>query len=111
MLWFRWDLEQDRFAKSSLDRETIFLSWNGGRLTTVRIWQLLKESAALSGIRKNVYPHLLRHTCATHLLRHGANLLVIAELLGHSYLSTTVLYTHLTIEDLKAVHKRCHPRP
>jgi integrase/recombinase XerD len=102
---------RSRFAKSSLDKETIFVSWSGGRLTSVRIWQLVKESAGLCGLQKTVYPHLLRHTCATHLLRHGADLVVIGELLGHSYLSTTALYTHLTIEDLKAVHKRCHPRP
>jgi integrase/recombinase XerD len=102
---------RSRFAKSSLDKETIFVSWNGRRLTTVRVWQLLKESALLAGIDKPVYPHLLRHSCATHMLRHGADLLVIKELLGHSDLSTTALYTHLTIEDLKAVHKRCHPRP
>jgi integrase/recombinase XerD len=99
-----------KFAKSIADRETIFLSWNGRAMTTVRIWQLLKESARLAGIEKPVYPHLLRHTCPTHLLRHGADLLVIKELLGHSDLATTALYTHLAIEDLKAVYKRCHPR-
>jgi integrase/recombinase XerD len=98
------------FAKSLADRETIFLSWNGRAMTTVRIWQLLKDSARLAGIEKSVYPHLLRHTCATHLLRHGADLLVIKELLGHSDLAMTALYTHLAIEDLKAVYKRCHPR-
>jgi integrase/recombinase XerD len=102
---------RNRLAKSLADREMIFLSWNGRRLTTVRVWQLIKESAALAGIKKAVYPHLLRHSCATHMLRRGSDLRVLQELLGHSYLSTTAVYTHLTIEDLKAVHKRCHPRP
>jgi integrase/recombinase XerD len=102
---------RNRLPKSLAHAERLSLSWNGRRLTTVRVWQLIKESAALAGIEKAVYPHLLRHSCATHMLRHGANLRVLQELLGHSDLSTTAIYTHLTIEDLKAVHKRCHPRP
>jgi len=99
------------FAKSIQDKETLFLSWNGRKLSTVRIWQLLKEAAALSGIKKAVYPHLLRHSCATHLLRRGADLLVIKELLGHSDLSTTAVYTHLDVSDLKAVHRKYHQDP
>jgi integrase/recombinase XerD len=99
------------YAKSLADREMIFLSWNGRRMTTCRIWQVLQESALLVGLDKPVYPHLLRHSCATHMLRRGCPLHVIQSLLGHESLSTTGVYLHLCVADLKAVHRRCHPRP
>jgi integrase/recombinase XerD len=70
----------------------------------------VKELAALAGFTKNVYPHLFRHSFATHLLENGCDLRVIQELLGHADISTTSVYTHLDLRHLKAVHKRCHPR-
>lgn len=88
----------------------IFLSANGRKLTRARVWQLVKQYAALAGLEANVYPHLLRHSFATHLLSNGADLRVIQELLGHADISTTEIYTHVDQRRLKAVHKQFHPR-
>jgi len=88
----------------------IFLSVRGTKLTTVRIWQIVKRIARHAGIEVNVYPHLLRHSFATHLLGNGADLRIIQELLGHADVSTTQIYTHVDQQRLKAVHHRYHPR-
>jgi integrase/recombinase XerD len=88
----------------------IFLSSRGTKLTTVRLWQIVKERARLSGLETNVYPHLLRHSFATHLLGNGADLRIIQEMLGHSDISTTQVYTHVDQQRLKAVHRKFHPR-
>ena len=88
----------------------IFLSARGTKLTTVRIWQIVKNAARLAGLDLNVYPHLLRHSFATHLLSNGADLRIIQELLGHADISTTQIYTHVDQQRLKAVHHRFHPR-
>ena len=89
----------------------IFLSSRGGRkLTTVRVWQIVKEVAKRAGLDLNVYPHLLRHSFATHLLSNGADLRIIQEMLGHADISTTEIYTHVDQQRLKAVHHRFHPR-
>ena len=88
----------------------IFLSRNGTKLTTVRIWQIVKNAARLAGLDLNVYPHLLRHSFATHLLSNGADLRIIQELLGHADISTTQIYTHVDQQRLKAIHHRFHPR-
>ena len=89
----------------------IFLSSRGGRkLTTVRIWQIVKQVAKHSGLDLNVYPHLLRHSFATHLLSNGADLRIIQEMLGHADISTTQIYTHVDQRRLKNVHLKFHPR-
>ena len=88
----------------------VFLSARGTKLTTVRIWQIVKELAKNAGIDTNVYPHLLRHSFATHLLTNGADLRIIQELLGHADISTTQIYTHVDQGRLKAVHLKFHPR-
>ncbi len=89
----------------------IFLSSRGGRkLSTVRVWQIVKEVAKRAGLDLNVYPHLLRHSFATHLLSNGADLRIIQEMLGHADISTTEIYTHVDQRRLKAVHHRFHPR-
>jgi integrase/recombinase XerD len=88
----------------------IFLSRHGKKLTTQRIWQILKEIAARAGFETNVYPHLLRHSFATHLLANGADLRIIQELLGHADIATTQIYTHVEQSRLKSVHKQFHPR-
>ena len=87
----------------------IFLSERGTKLTTARIWQIVKEKARHAGL-KNIYPHLLRHSFATHLLSNGADLRIIQELLGHADISTTQVYTHVDQQRLKAVHRQFHPR-
>ena len=88
----------------------IFLSVRGKKLTAQRIWQLIKEYAARAGIESNVFPHLMRHSFATHLLAGGADLRIIQELLGHADISTTQIYTHVDRSGLKAVIKKFHPR-
>ena len=88
----------------------IFLSERGTKLTTARIWQIIKKHARRAGLEKNVYPHLLRHSFATHLLGNGADLRIIQEMLGHADISTTQVYTHVDQQRLKAVHRQFHPR-
>jgi integrase/recombinase XerD len=88
----------------------VFLSVRGGRLSPDRVRQIVKERAAAAGIDQRIYPHLLRHSFATHLLEGGADLRVIQELLGHADISTTQIYTHVDRERLKAVHRKFHPR-
>src|SRR6188472_638665 len=89
----------------------IFLSVRGTKMTTVRIWQIVKKHAKGSGLEANIYPHLLRHSFATHLLGNGADLRIIQEMLGHADISTTQVYTHVDQQRLKAVHRQFHPRP
>lgn len=88
----------------------VFLSIRGTKLSPDRVRQVVKERAAMAGIDQNVYPHLLRHSFATHLLEGGADLRVIQELLGHADIATTQIYTHVDGSRLKAVHKKFHPR-
>ena len=88
----------------------VFLSKQWKKLTTQRIWQIIKEIASKAGFEVNVYPHLLRHSFATHLLANGADLRIIQELLGHADIGTTQIYTHVEQSHLKAIHKRFHPR-
>ncbi|CAN5571150.1 site-specific tyrosine recombinase XerD [soil metagenome] len=101
--------ERPRLVKRRSGSE-VFLSTRGGRLTTVRIWQIVKAVAKRSGLETNIYPHLLRHSFATHLLGNGADLRIIQEMLGHADISTTQIYTHVDQQRLKAVHHKFHPR-
>jgi integrase/recombinase XerD len=80
-----------------------------GPLSRQQVFRIIKKYAAAAGVKKRVSPHTLRHSCATHLLENGAGLRVVQELLGHANLSTTEIYTHLTVTDLKATYARCHP--
>jgi len=88
----------------------VFLAAHGGGLTTQRVWQIVKRRAQEAGIDTAFYPHLLRHSFATHLLGGGADLRVIQELLGHADIATTQIYTHVDQRRLHAVHKKFHPR-
>lgn len=88
----------------------IFLNSRGGILSRQFIFKVIKEECIKKGIRKNVSPHTLRHTFATHLLKNGADLRIIQELLGHENLSTTQIYTHLTNDKLKHDYEDYFPR-
>ncbi|MEG0025081.1 MAG: tyrosine recombinase [Akkermansia sp.] len=89
---------------------TIFLNRRGHPLTRERIRQIVKERALATGIDQRVFPHLMRHSFATHLLEHGADLRIIQELLGHADIATTQIYTHVESTRLRQLHKRFHPR-
>jgi integrase/recombinase XerD len=101
--------ERPKLVKRRTGSE-IFLSSRGTKLTTTRIWQIVKKCAKRSGLEANIYPHLLRHSFATHLLGNGADLRIIQEMLGHADISTTQVYTHVDQQRLKAVHHKFHPR-
>jgi integrase/recombinase XerD len=101
--------ERPKLVKRRTGNE-IFVSERGTKLTTARIWQIVKEKARHAGLEKNIYPHLLRHSFATHLLSNGADLRIIQEMLGHADISTTQVYTHVDQQRLKAVHRQFHPR-
>lgn len=88
----------------------VFLSNRGSMLTPNRVRGIVKERAAAAGLQENVYPHLMRHSFATHLLEGGADLRVIQELLGHADIATTQLYTHVDQQRLRLIHQRFHPR-
>jgi len=89
---------------------TLFLSNRGEKLTRDRIRQIIKERARSAGLPENVYPHILRHSFATHLLENGADLRVIQDMLGHASLSTTQEYTHVDQKRLVSLHQTFHPR-
>jgi integrase/recombinase XerD len=91
--------------------DTLFLSRLGRPLSRQSVWAVLKKYAKSSGIRKKIYPHILRHSFATHLLEGGADLRVVQELLGHADIVTTQIYTHVDKSRLKGIHKQFHPRP
>lgn len=90
--------------------EYIFLNNHGEPLTRQAVFKMIKKECLIKGIKKNISPHTLRHTFASHLLQNGADLRIIQELLGHSSLSTTQIYTHVTNEKLKNDYFEYHPR-
>lgn len=94
----------------SVTEPTIFLSKTGKPLNRERIWAIVKDAALRAGINKNIFPHTLRHSFASHLLENGADLRIIQEMLGHADISTTQIYTHVDQKRLMNVHKQFHPR-
>ena len=81
----------------------------GRKMTPLAIWSVVKRCARLAGLEKNISTHTFRHSCATHMLRNGAPIRHIQELLGHESLDSTQIYTKVTINDLKAIHAKYHP--
>ncbi|MEA4902442.1 site-specific tyrosine recombinase XerD [Desulfitobacterium sp.] len=90
--------------------EFLFLNSRGGELSRQGVWEILKKRAKRQGIKNNVYPHLMRHSFATHMLDHGADLRSVQEMLGHVDISTTQIYTHVSRQHLIDVFRKSHPR-
>lgn len=88
----------------------LFCSNRGGPMTRARFWQIVQETALVAGINKEISPHTLRHSFATHLLAGGADLRSVQMMLGHADIATTQIYTHVDTDRLKAIHQRFHPR-
>lgn len=88
----------------------LFLGTSGKRLGRTTVWRLIKRYAVVANIPQNVTPHMLRHSFATHLLDHGADLRAVQEMLGHADIGTTQIYTHVSAERLAQAHKAFHPR-
>lgn len=96
--------------KAEKANNKVFLNQRGGALTRMSVWNIVQKAAKEADITKNVYPHIFRHSFATHLLEGGADLRAVQEMLGHSSILTTEIYTHVDRSLLHQVHKQYHPR-
>ena len=92
------------------DAEAVFISTRGRRMSRQTVWQVVRKAAVKVHLEDRVSPHVLRHSCATHLLEHGADIRVVQELLGHATITTTQVYTRVSPELLRRVYEQAHPR-
>jgi integrase/recombinase XerD len=102
-------LSPERWARRG-DAEAVFLNARGGRLSRQGAWTIVRKYGDKAGLRGRLTPHVLRHSCATHMLDHGADIRAVQELLGHASVSTTQVYTKVSAERLRRVYEAAHPR-
>jgi len=111
--WFgpegRPKMEPERWGRRT-DAEAVFLNKRGGRLSRQGVWGIVRRRGLAVGLGAELTPHVLRHSCATHMLDHGADIRTVQELLGHVSISTTQIYTSVSTERLLAVYRSAHPR-
>lgn len=107
---YQKEVRDPLILKAGQNDEHIFLNSRAKQLTRQAIWQMIKKYCQSAGITKDVTPHTLRHTFATHLLENGADLRVVQEILGHSDISTTQIYTNLSQKHILQVYQKTHPR-
>jgi integrase/recombinase XerD len=105
----RGGLAPERWATRD-DAEAVFLNQRGRRLTRQGAWLILRRYGDKVGLRDRLWPHVLRHSCATHMLDHGADIRVVQELLGHASIATTQVYTRVSAERLRQAYDDAHPR-
>lgn len=105
----RGRLEPRQWARRD-DADAVFLNQRGGRLTRQGAYGILARRASAAGLNAHLSPHVLRHSCATHMLDHGADIRTVQELLGHASISTTQIYTKVSAERLLSVYRAAHPR-
>jgi integrase/recombinase XerD len=92
------------------DRDAVFLTNKGRRLNRQKAWHIVRDAGVAVGISQELSPHVLRHSCATHMLEHGADLRIVQEMLGHATISTTQIYTKVSQDRLWSVYREAHPR-
>jgi integrase/recombinase XerD len=102
-------LEPARWARRQ-DADAVFLNQRGGRLSRQGAWTLVRRYGDRIGLGDRLSPHVLRHSCATHMLDHGADVRVVQELLGHASVATTQVYTKVSSERLRSAFESAHPR-
>jgi integrase/recombinase XerD len=105
----RGAMAPQRWARRG-DSEAVFLNQRGGRLSRQGAWGVIRLYGDRVGLRDRLSPHVLRHSCATHMLEHGADIRVVQELLGHASISTTQVYTKISADRLRSVYESAHPR-
>ena len=105
----RGALEPDRWARRG-DAEAVFLNQRGGRLSRQGLWLVVRRHGDTAGLGSLLTPHVLRHSCATHMLDGGADIRIVQEMLGHASISTTQIYTRVSTERLRSVYRSAHPR-
>ena len=100
--------KESKFDKQSVD--IVFLNNRGGKLSRIMVYNIINDAALAAEINSKISPHTLRHSFATHLIENGAGIRTVKDLLGHSNLSSTQVYTHIQPEKIKQTYKQAHPR-